>query len=219
MKLTIKSIGPKDYGVYKCISKNSLGDMEGTINVYRIPDPNKYIPSNKRQQAYDEKISGTREENMKKLLNDTSRRIGLEAGTKEIAMLLPGALSHSRTANDTSDIRNNLRVKDPTKNPQYDPERSYCVEFEVLKASKACRKEENFKTLKEGDRVCVRCESEALHENLEWRCQGHGVEGRVTRWSALSAPHCHGKWLRAHSESDKTCSKNTCKNGVGFIFV
>ncbi|XP_074027742.1 neurotrimin isoform X2 [Leptinotarsa decemlineata] len=84
MKLTIKSIGPKDYGVYKCISKNSLGDMEGTINVYRIPDPNKYIPSNKRQQAYDEKISGTREENMKKLLNDTSRRIGLEADQADL---------------------------------------------------------------------------------------------------------------------------------------
>ncbi|KAG5868681.1 hypothetical protein JTB14_006568 [Gonioctena quinquepunctata] len=95
----------------------------------------------------------------------------------------------------------------------------YCVEFEVLKGSKACRKEENFKSLKEGDRVCVRCESEALHENLEWRCQGHGVEGRVTRWSALSAPHCHGKWLRAHSESDRTCSRTTCKNGIGFIFV
>ncbi|KAJ8956286.1 hypothetical protein NQ318_015022 [Aromia moschata] len=95
----------------------------------------------------------------------------------------------------------------------------YCVEFEVLKASKACRKEESYKALKEGERVCVRCESEALHENLGWRCQGHGVEGRITRWSALSAPHCHGKWLRAQAEPDRTCAARTCKDESEFIFV
>ncbi|KAG5883619.1 hypothetical protein JTB14_005751 [Gonioctena quinquepunctata] len=85
MKLMIKSLEPSDYGVYKCISKNSLGDMEGTINVYRIPDPNKYLPSNRRQQGYDEGISGTRtshdvreEMNMKKPRNDTSRRVSME---------------------------------------------------------------------------------------------------------------------------------------------
>ncbi|KAJ8969622.1 hypothetical protein NQ317_002428 [Molorchus minor] len=96
---------------------------------------------------------------------------------------------------------------------------AYCVEFEVLKASKACRKEDNYKALKEGERVCARCESEALHENLGWRCQGHGVEGRVTRWSALSAPHCHGKWLRAQAEPDSTCVARTCKDQYDFIFV
>ncbi|KAJ8916520.1 hypothetical protein NQ315_000162 [Exocentrus adspersus] len=95
----------------------------------------------------------------------------------------------------------------------------YCVEFEVLKASKACRKEDSYKALKEGERVCVRCEAEALHEKLGWRCQGHGVEGRVTRWSALSAPHCHGKWLRAQAEPDRTCTARTCKNETQFIFV
>ncbi|CAH0553151.1 unnamed protein product [Brassicogethes aeneus] len=41
MKLTINFLGPQDYGIYRCISKNSLGDMEGTINVYRIPNPNR----------------------------------------------------------------------------------------------------------------------------------------------------------------------------------
>ncbi|CAH1176500.1 unnamed protein product [Phaedon cochleariae] len=85
MKLRISSLGPKDYGVYKCISKNSLGDMEGTINVYRIPDPNKYLTSNKKQQAHDDNISGitrtsqiVRDElNIKRTRNDTSRRISL----------------------------------------------------------------------------------------------------------------------------------------------
>ncbi|VEN59394.1 unnamed protein product, partial [Callosobruchus maculatus] len=93
----------------------------------------------------------------------------------------------------------------------------YCVEFEVLKASKACRKEDNYKALKEGERVCVRCESEALHENLGWRCQGHGVEGRPTRWSALSAPHCHGKWARVHHIPDAQCRCQ--QRSPQFIFV
>ncbi|RZB40954.1 I-set domain containing protein [Asbolus verrucosus] len=34
MKLTIRSIGPQDYGNYKCVSKNSLGDTDGTIQVF-----------------------------------------------------------------------------------------------------------------------------------------------------------------------------------------
>ncbi|XP_039276210.1 lachesin isoform X1 [Nilaparvata lugens] len=37
MKLTIKSVGPGDYGAYNCVSKNSLGETDGTIKVYPIP--------------------------------------------------------------------------------------------------------------------------------------------------------------------------------------
>lgn len=141
-----------------------------------------------------------------------------DAAIREIAMLLPGSLSHIRRANDTSDIRRNLRLKDPSEHPEHDPEREYCVEFEILKASKACRKEPSFKSLREGERVCVKCESEALRKDLGWRCQGHGVEGKTTRWTALSAPHCHGKWLRAQ-EANKDCSPKTCQDEHAFIFV
>lgn len=35
MKLTIKAMSKSDFGVYKCVSKNSLGDTDGTIKVYR----------------------------------------------------------------------------------------------------------------------------------------------------------------------------------------
>lgn len=35
MKLTIRKIELTDYGLYKCISKNSIGETDGTINVYR----------------------------------------------------------------------------------------------------------------------------------------------------------------------------------------
>ncbi|XP_063912148.1 neurotrimin-like isoform X2 [Zophobas morio] len=41
MKLTIRSIGPQDYRDYKCVSKNSLGDTDGTIHVFAIPKPSK----------------------------------------------------------------------------------------------------------------------------------------------------------------------------------
>lgn len=35
MKLTINSVSPADYGSYKCVSRNSLGDTDGSIKVYR----------------------------------------------------------------------------------------------------------------------------------------------------------------------------------------
>nr|CAD7591060.1 unnamed protein product [Timema genevievae] len=36
MKLTIRSVGPSDFGSYKCVSKNSLGDTDGSIKLYGI---------------------------------------------------------------------------------------------------------------------------------------------------------------------------------------
>lgn len=35
MKLFIRSVGEEDYGAYKCISRNALGEIDGTIQVYR----------------------------------------------------------------------------------------------------------------------------------------------------------------------------------------
>ncbi|XP_070166386.1 neurotrimin isoform X2 [Polyergus mexicanus] len=36
MILTINSVSPADYGSYKCVSRNSLGDTDGSIKVYPI---------------------------------------------------------------------------------------------------------------------------------------------------------------------------------------
>lgn len=33
MKLKIKNIGPNDFGSYKCIAKNSLGETDGVIKL------------------------------------------------------------------------------------------------------------------------------------------------------------------------------------------
>lgn len=35
MKLMIRSVAMSDYGSYKCISKNSLGETDGNIKLYR----------------------------------------------------------------------------------------------------------------------------------------------------------------------------------------
>lgn len=35
MKLTIHSVTQNDFGSYRCVSKNSLGDTDGQIKLYR----------------------------------------------------------------------------------------------------------------------------------------------------------------------------------------
>ncbi|XP_031364949.1 lachesin-like isoform X8 [Apis dorsata] len=39
MRLTIKNLQAGDFGNYRCISKNSLGETEGSIRLYEIPKP------------------------------------------------------------------------------------------------------------------------------------------------------------------------------------
>lgn len=34
MKLTVRNLQPGDFGNYRCISKNSLGETEGSIRLY-----------------------------------------------------------------------------------------------------------------------------------------------------------------------------------------
>ncbi|XP_075210390.1 opioid-binding protein/cell adhesion molecule homolog [Lycorma delicatula] len=45
MKLTIRSVGPQDYGSYKCVAKNSLGETDGSIKLYHIPSPSTTTPT------------------------------------------------------------------------------------------------------------------------------------------------------------------------------
>lgn len=39
LRLAIRRVTSSDYGTYKCVSKNSLGDTEGTIKLYPMPLP------------------------------------------------------------------------------------------------------------------------------------------------------------------------------------
>ncbi|KAL1392840.1 hypothetical protein pipiens_012184 [Culex pipiens pipiens] len=80
------------------------------------------------------------------------------------ALLLPANLSKSRHENDTSDIRRNLRLR--YKNAfKHNRGNEYCIEYEVIKATKACHRDKTYSALAEGDRVVVRCDLEALHED------------------------------------------------------
>jgi len=46
-----------------------------------------------------------------------------------------------------------------------------------------------------------------------YHCRGEGLAGRTTRWSALPAPSCRGKWLRLTVGPPKKCGH------AQFIFV
>ncbi|XP_037036198.1 somatomedin-B and thrombospondin type-1 domain-containing protein [Bradysia coprophila] len=149
---------------------------------------------------------------------------------REMALLLPAELSKSRHENDTSDIRRNLRLR-YSDSFKHNREHEYCVEFEVIKASKACRKIPPYNQLAEGDRVVIRCDLEAQqHETItteitdnssiqddepkaKFRCRGEGLPGRNTHWSALAVPSCRGKWLRLTVGQPKKCKESQ------FIFI
>ncbi|XP_076754011.1 neurotrimin [Xylocopa sonorina] len=51
MKLTINSVSPSDFGSYKCVSRNSLGDTDGTINVYPITSSSNSNGSNTKYKG------------------------------------------------------------------------------------------------------------------------------------------------------------------------
>ncbi|XP_050303644.1 opioid-binding protein/cell adhesion molecule homolog isoform X2 [Anthonomus grandis grandis] len=44
MKLTIKNVSHSDFGTYKCLAKNSLGDTDGAIKLYYLPTPSTVNP-------------------------------------------------------------------------------------------------------------------------------------------------------------------------------
>ncbi|KAK0166675.1 hypothetical protein PV327_004167 [Microctonus hyperodae] len=74
-------------------------------------------------------------------------------------------------------------------------------------------------SLNAGSRVCVRCQTQALRRVLDWRCEGDGgTEAMITRWSMLSSPHCHGKWLRT-IKTGPECDASLCQPKPHYIFV
>lgn len=133
----------------------------------------------------------------------------------------------------------------------------YCVDFEVIKATKACRKDPKFKLLEIGDRITVKCDVEAFvtHDESDddnstyssrygyrdnevdreednettddrrsprnsskkskSRCKGEGATGKKTRFSALGAPTCHGKWMRLSVPQPKRCTHHDSQ----YVFV
>lgn len=139
-----------------------------------------------------------------------------EKALKETALLLSGKFSKMRTMNDTQDIRKNLRLRYP-KDPAKERSQQYCVVFEVTKSHHKCSPlGEDATKLKKGERVCVACETAAMRKHLGYRCKGHGVDGKSTRWAALDASSCHGRWIKISEHSSCPCSTAAVPD---FIFV
>lgn len=88
--------------------------------------------------------------------------------------------------------------------------------FEVTKVRKACEgipADDVSTLLVKGAHLCISCEDAAMRGHLGYRCNGHGVEGKPTRWTFMSSPRCHGRWTRLETVE-------RCKNGKpDFIFV
>ncbi|XP_053988269.1 limbic system-associated membrane protein-like isoform X3 [Hylaeus volcanicus] len=59
MKLTISSVSRSDFGSYKCVSRNSLGDTDGSIKVYAITE--NMTSSNSNTKHRDLKLRGRKE--------------------------------------------------------------------------------------------------------------------------------------------------------------
>lgn len=95
---------------------------------------------------------------------------------------------------------------------------SYFAKFEVIRARKSCGSSLYpwANVLKKGITVCVECQPTAMKKNLGTRCKGQGVLNRPTRWNAVNAHGCHGKWI-LREEHSSSC--DTVDQSLDFIFV
>ncbi|KAH8387753.1 hypothetical protein KR093_009375 [Drosophila rubida] len=107
---------------------------------------------------------------------------------REMALLLPASLSHNHhnANNESSELRRNLRTRYRDSH-KHSRDHEYCVEFEVIKASKACHKLPPYNLMQEGDRITVRCDLEALIQDKEPTTEGkQSGGGRATTTTAAS---------------------------------
>ncbi|XP_076373203.1 somatomedin-B and thrombospondin type-1 domain-containing protein-like [Tachypleus tridentatus] len=134
----------------------------------------------------------------------------------ESALLLTGKFASMRTMNESNDIRKNLRLQYP-EDASKERSKEYCVVFEITKSKHKCVVlGDASKSLHKGKRVCVACEATAMRKYLGYRCNGHGIESRSTRWAALEASHCHGRWVRLSTHNRCPCHAD---GSPDFIFV
>ncbi|XP_051861177.1 uncharacterized protein LOC117572509 isoform X6 [Drosophila albomicans] len=70
MKLTIRNLQYGDFGNYRCISKNSLGETEGSIRVYEIP-----LPSTPSKQVTHTTVESRESNIIPALRNDTTKSL------------------------------------------------------------------------------------------------------------------------------------------------
>ncbi|XP_022902062.1 lachesin [Onthophagus taurus] len=72
MKLTVRNMQTKDFGNYRCISKNSLGETEGSIRLYEIPMPST-PPRATEMKSGSNKENGGGKRNVSRVLGQDDR--------------------------------------------------------------------------------------------------------------------------------------------------
>ncbi|KAI1285642.1 Somatomedin-B and thrombospondin type-1 domain-containing protein [Halotydeus destructor] len=148
---------------------------------------------------------------------EPSTRATLKA-SRETALILASRYSSLRVRNESRDITWNLKLAYP-KDPVKESSHEYCVVFEVTKTRKGCEialDNAASRTLQVGSQVCVACQSAAWRKHLGYRCHGHGVDDRQTRWTSIAGNNCHGRWVRQGAYEQCPCHAD---GHPDFIFV
>ncbi|XP_076238189.1 neurotrimin [Calliopsis andreniformis] len=90
MRLTIKSVRSQDFGSFRCIATNSLGETDGKIKVYRIDrPPTTRKPSTRRDSkkswkidhSHERKTAGMKDEPMLKGVDNDDEQIDFQSAT------------------------------------------------------------------------------------------------------------------------------------------
>ncbi|KAM9329693.1 somatomedin-B and thrombospondin type-1 domain-containing protein-like [Gastrophryne carolinensis] len=112
--------------------------------------------------------------------------------SKDVARILPDTFKRH-----ASDPWRRSRATSTERAP------SYCAYFRVKHVGPACRLQTWSRQLIREQRVCVECQTEAKTTN--GRCQGDGVVGLRTFWTAATLPGCQGSWVQEDLREDCTC--------------
>ncbi|XP_034192563.1 neurotrimin isoform X2 [Osmia lignaria lignaria] len=90
MRLTIKAVRPQDFGSFRCVATNSLGETDGKIKLYRIDRPPTTRRPNTRRDSkkswkmdhsYEKKTAGMKDESMLKGLDNDDEQIDFQSAT------------------------------------------------------------------------------------------------------------------------------------------
>ncbi|XP_067862201.1 somatomedin-B and thrombospondin type-1 domain-containing protein isoform X2 [Heptranchias perlo] len=112
---------------------------------------------------------------------------------KEVAKILPDSYKRN--------------FKDPWKRPHMmakEQKPSYCAYFRMKEVSASCRLGLWTSHLFREKYVCTECQGEAMGSRD--RCEGDGMEGTRTFWTATSIPGCQGSWVRESLRGNCRCS-------------
>lgn len=153
--------------------------------------------------------------------NCNTKRETRKKAKKETGRILPIRFATYRTSSKY-DIRKGIR-----KNLfyHYHSENSiltkptYCATYVITYARPHCRRQRYgdwAKDLTRGARMCVECQSNAMHPSLNGRCKGDGVLKSDTRWKAVGVNACSGWWKMVTKQ--KACECNA-RLKSSYIFV